>query len=81
MPKVRTRVSIVLLSLLVLAGSLAAQGLPRATPEEVGLASDRLERLSSALEAYVQDERLPGAVALVARLRFGCVIKTVISTW
>lgn len=56
-----------LLALLLGAAPLLAQGLPRATPEEVGLSSERLERLTDALEGYVSDGALAGAVALVAR--------------
>jgi CubicO group peptidase (beta-lactamase class C family) len=47
--------------------ALSAQALPRATPEDVGFSSERLERLSDVLQAYVDDGRLAGAVALVAR--------------
>ena len=47
--------------------ALLAQGLTRATPEDVGLSSERLERLTAALQGYVDEGRLPGAVALVAR--------------
>ena len=43
------------------------QGLPRARPEEVGLSSERLERLTSAFQSYVNDKRLSGAVIVVAR--------------
>ncbi len=35
--------------------------------EKAGISATRLERLSSALEIYVRDERLPGAVTLVMR--------------
>jgi CubicO group peptidase (beta-lactamase class C family) len=41
--------------------------LPSAKPEEVGLSTERLGRLSSVLRAEVEGGRLPGAVALVAR--------------
>ena len=44
-----------------------AQGLPRTSPEEAGMSSDRLARLTEALEGYVDDGRLAGAVTLVAR--------------
>ena len=44
-----------------------AQTLPRARPEAVGLSSERLKRLSEALNGYVKDGRLPGGVVLVAR--------------
>jgi CubicO group peptidase (beta-lactamase class C family) len=38
-----------------------------ATPEEVGLSSERLERITSAIQRSVEGGRLAGAVALVAR--------------
>ena len=44
-----------------------AQGLTVAVPESVGMSSERLERLTAALQAYVDDDRLAGAVAIVAR--------------
>jgi CubicO group peptidase (beta-lactamase class C family) len=53
--------------LLLLAHPALAQDLPRATPEEVGLSSARLERLTAVFRRYVEEERLAGAVILVAR--------------
>lgn len=44
-----------------------AQTLQRVKPEAVGLSSERLKRLSEALNGYVKDGRLPGGVVLVAR--------------
>jgi CubicO group peptidase (beta-lactamase class C family) len=55
------------LLLAVAVRSLAAQGLPRATPDAVGLSPERLGRLTGVLQAYVDSGRLAGAVALVAR--------------
>ena len=46
---------------------LWGQDLPRARPEEVGLSTQRLERLTSTFQKYVDDNRLAGAVVLVAR--------------
>ena len=47
---------------------LTGQSLPRAsTPEDVGLSSARLQRLTSAFNDYVKASRLPGAVVLIAR--------------
>ena len=40
---------------------------PTATPEEVGLSSERLERISSAIQKSVDDGRIAGGVSLVAR--------------
>ena len=44
-----------------------ASTLPRATPESVGLASDRLARITTAFQKEVADKKLPGVVAMVAR--------------
>ncbi len=46
---------------------LCAQGLPVASPENAGFSSERLQRLESVLNRYVQQEQIAGAVALVAR--------------
>ncbi len=56
-----------LVALLLLPQSLVAQGLVRVTPEEVGMSSDRLDRLSLALETYADEGRLAGAVTIVVR--------------
>ncbi|MGH7468326.1 MAG: serine hydrolase domain-containing protein [Longimicrobiales bacterium] len=56
-----------LLYVMTLAPALAAQELPRARPEDVGMSSARLERLTAAFQRYVDDDRLAGAVVLVAR--------------
>jgi CubicO group peptidase (beta-lactamase class C family) len=45
----------------------AAQGLPRARPDEVGLSSDALARIAPALRTYTDSGRLPGIVVAVAR--------------
>ena len=53
--------------LLLAALSATAQPLPRVRPEEVGVSTERLARLTASLERYVVEERLAGVVALVAR--------------
>jgi CubicO group peptidase (beta-lactamase class C family) len=54
--------------ILVLASApLAAQELPRATPESVGMSSERLARLTAAMDRYVQEGRLAGAVTTVLK--------------
>ena len=58
--------SLILVCLLV-SQTLFAQGLTPAKPESVGISTARLERLTDALQAYVDDERLAGAAVLVAR--------------
>jgi CubicO group peptidase (beta-lactamase class C family) len=52
---------------LVCAPVVNAQRRLRALPEDVGLSSERLKRLSVALNGYVKDGKLSGGVALVAR--------------
>src|SRR5258708_2090345 len=60
---------------LVLAGAivfiqavlLQAASLPQATPEKVGMSSERLGRLDAAMQKAVDSGELPGAVVLIAR--------------
>ena len=47
--------------------ALAADPLPRATPESVGMSSERLARIGDVLRADIDKGRLPGAVIAVAR--------------
>ena len=48
-------------------GAASAADLPRAKPEEVGLASERLGRISEVLKADIAAGRIPGAVIAIAR--------------
>ena len=68
-PRRLTSILTVALLLVALTCSQAnyAQTLQRVRPESVGLSSERLNRLSEALDGYVKDGRLSGGVALVAR--------------
>jgi CubicO group peptidase (beta-lactamase class C family) len=51
-----------------LASSAAfAADLPRAKPEEVGMSSERLARVSEVLKADIAADRIPGAVIAIAR--------------
>jgi CubicO group peptidase (beta-lactamase class C family) len=52
---------------LVLVSVGLAQSLPTATPEEVGLSSERLAVLTETLRANVAKSEIPGAVLLIAR--------------
>src|SRR5512136_104265 len=45
----------------------AAEPLPRAKPEQVGLSSERLGRVGRVLNQEIEKGKIPGAVALVAR--------------
>ena len=56
-----------LFAVLLIASSLIAQDLPMAKPEDVGLSSERLQRLTSVFEAYATDKKMAGSVVLVAR--------------
>ena len=48
-------------------GGAAADPLPRAKADEVGLSSERLDRIGQILRADVERGRIPGAVVIVAR--------------
>jgi CubicO group peptidase (beta-lactamase class C family) len=47
--------------------SAAAQDLPSASPESVGLSSERLARMAAAVDRSIAEKRIAGAVTLVAR--------------
>lgn len=53
--------------LIAFAACAAAAGFDRAAPEEVGLSSERLARLTTQLDRYAENGELAGGVALVAR--------------
>src|SRR5690348_17137467 len=57
------------LALAWLAGTAIAhaQGLPTAKPEEVGLSSQRLARITAMLRDNIAEGDIPGAVLLIAR--------------
>lgn len=57
----------ILFIFLFLASTLHAQELPVAKPEELGLSSERLQRLTSVFQAYADDKKMSGSVVLVAR--------------
>ena len=49
------------------AAPAAAQDFPLATPEEVGLSSERLQRIDDAFRSYAEEGRIAGAVGMVLR--------------
>ena len=51
----------------VCVSAYAADPLPRAKPESVGMSSERLERIAEVINADIQKNRLPGAVIGIAR--------------
>jgi len=57
----------VAISLLWFAVATWGRGLPSASPQSVGLGSQRLDRITALMEQHVEQARLAGAVALVAR--------------
>jgi CubicO group peptidase (beta-lactamase class C family) len=56
-----------LLGFLVLSLVSAAQDLPTAKPESVGLSPERLERIATTVQRNIDDKRIAGAVTLVVR--------------
>src|SRR5690606_11685969 len=44
-----------------------AQKLPTALPEDVGMSTERLQRLNDRIESYLDRDQVAGAVTLVAR--------------
>jgi CubicO group peptidase (beta-lactamase class C family) len=59
--------TLVVLAVMAVLVPLQARALPSASPEEVGLSSERLKRIAPALEAQIAAGKFPGAVVLVAR--------------
>lgn len=50
-----------------LSAAAMAQALPTATPESVGMSSQRLEKITSTFKKEIADGKLPGAVVMIAR--------------
>ncbi|PYM99627.1 MAG: serine hydrolase, partial [Candidatus Rokuibacteriota bacterium] len=63
----RRSILLALILSLVAAPIVSASGLPTAKPEQVGLSSERLDRIGQALHADVERGRIAGAVVVVAR--------------
>lgn len=56
-----------LLILSIIYTPISAQDLARVQPETVGMSSKRLERLTQHFQNYIDNDKLPGAVILIAR--------------
>ena len=56
-----------LLALVLLAPPVAAEDINIVRPEEVGLSTSRLERISNLMRNTIEEKKMAGAVALVAR--------------
>jgi CubicO group peptidase (beta-lactamase class C family) len=63
----KIQVPIVLVVIAVLTLPAAAEPLPVAEPEAVGMSSQRLERIGQTLRADIDKGRMPGAVVAIAR--------------
>ncbi len=64
----RRFVSLVVSAVVALSAAIAsAEALPSARPEQVGLSSERLDRIGQIFRSEFEKGTLPGAVALVAR--------------
>jgi uncharacterized protein YbbC (DUF1343 family) len=57
----------ILVLAIVGAATVAPAGLPHATPEEVGLDSDHLDRIDDAIQEALQQKRMPGCVVCIGR--------------
>ena len=67
MNRIRRQIVLALFTLVITLPSVRAEELRRTKPEDAGLSSERIGRLTTALNGYVKEGRLAGAVALVAR--------------
>jgi CubicO group peptidase (beta-lactamase class C family) len=63
----RRRLRLALTALLLVAPALWAEAPPATTPESVGLSSERLQRLRTVMQQYVDEGRIAGVVTYVAR--------------
>ncbi len=66
-PGLRARALAVALAVTLLPALGAAQGLPSTTPASVGISAERLNRLSSTMQQYVDAQRAAGIVTIVVR--------------
>ena len=63
----RRHILVALLASLLVAPALRAEAPPAATPESVGLSSERLQRLRAVMQQFVDEGRVSGLVTYVAR--------------
>lgn len=59
--------SIVLFLLVLTTGPALGQDLERVSPEDVGMSSERLERLTLGMQSYVDQQQIPGSVTLILK--------------
>jgi len=65
--KATTKRMLFLGSAFALSTSAWANGLPMASPESVGISSERLERMSDAMQRFIDANQLAGTVSLISR--------------
>ncbi len=61
------RLSWVLCTLLLMASHTWGQDLPTAKPEDVGVSSEKVEKLSAFMQSLVDQGKIPGGVTMMAR--------------
>ena len=59
--------AVLLLGTLITATPSLSAPLPEAKPEDVGMSSERLERLAATMQRAVDSGELPGVVVMIAR--------------
>ena len=67
LPLAFSRLFLLLVVILAQAGKITAAGLPRATPEEVGMDSGQLARIDALVAQGLAEKRMPGCVVCVGR--------------
>ena len=65
--KTTTKQMLFVSTVFALSTSALANGLPIASPESVGVSSERLERMSDAMQRYIDANQLAGTVSLISR--------------
>lgn len=61
------KISLLTILLFLFSFPISAQELESVSPEEVGVSSDRINQLTNVMQEYVDQNKMSGAVALVAR--------------
>jgi CubicO group peptidase (beta-lactamase class C family) len=57
----------VLVTFLIFYSLVSGQGIPTASPEKVGLSSERLNRIGSVMNEYIDNGKIPGMITMVLR--------------
>ena len=67
MPRSNFRLIAIFIISVLLSSTIAAADLSRSRPEELGISSERLGRLDTVLNSYVEENLIAGQVLLVLR--------------